>query len=243
MTMSVTNVEARTAEGKVMPPVAEPKAKPKPHPDREVSHDTSGGIYRSFFKRAIDISAVLLAVPVVLPVILGLAAVICASGGHPFYIHDRVGQSGKTFRMWKLRTMVCDADARMNDYLASNREAQDEWDRTQKLVHDPRVTRFGQLLRKSSLDELPQLWNVLKGEMSLVGPRPMMTCQQELYPGQAYFALRPGITGYWQTSERNRTTFEARAEYDEAYERDMSLRTDIRVLIKTVSVVLRGTGC
>lgn len=101
---------------------------------------------------------------------------------------------------------------------------------------------MGKFLRKSSLDELPQLWNVLVGDMSLVGPRPMMISQQSLYPGQAYYALRPGITGYWQTSGRNRTTFEARAEFDDAYEADLSLLTDVKVLAATIGVVVQGTG-
>lgn len=243
MTMSFIDLESRTAEGKAVPVLAEPKAKTNTLPEQELRQRASGRLYRSVLKRMIDVGAVVLAVPVVLPVIFGLAAVICTRGGQPFYIHERLGRGGKTFRMWKLRTMVCDADARMEQHLAANPEAQDEWDRTQKLVNDPRVTRFGLLLRKTSLDELPQLWNVLKGDMSLVGPRPMMPSQQDMYPGQAYYALRPGITGYWQTSERNQTTFEARAEYDEAYERDVSFGTDLRLLIKTVSVVLRGTGC
>jgi exopolysaccharide production protein ExoY len=201
------------------------------------------GFYPSFAKRLIDVAAILLAVPVVVPIILGLAAVVWAGGGRPFYSQDRIGRGGKTFRMWKLRSMVRDADARLAEHLAANPEAQEEWDRTQKLVNDPRVTRIGQILRKSSLDELPQLWNVLRGDMSLVGPRPMMLSQQSLYPGRAYYALRPGITGYWQTSERNQTTFEARADYDEAYQRDISLATDLRLLLRTIRVVVKGTGC
>jgi exopolysaccharide production protein ExoY len=144
--------------------------------------------------------------------------------------------------MWKLRSMVCDADARMEDYLASNPDARLEWDSTQKLKADPRITKVGKFLRKCSLDELPQLWNVLLGDMSLVGPRPMMINQQQMYPGMAYYALRPGITGYWQTAGRNRTTFEARAEFDDAYEAELSLMTDVKVLAATVAVVVNGTG-
>jgi exopolysaccharide production protein ExoY len=117
-----------------------------------------------------------------------------------------------------------------------------EWDVTQKLKHDPRVTRFGQVLRRSSLDELPQLWNVLIGDMSLIGPRPMMTSQVALYPGKAYYSLRPGITGHWQTAGRNSTSFEARADYDTAYERDLCLGNDLRILMRTVTVVLKATG-
>ena len=201
------------------------------------------GLYRNLFKRAFDVMAVSLALPVVAPVILGLALLVRKDGGPAFYTQLRVGKDGRHFRMWKLRSMVADADARMNTYLDGNPDARREWDRTQKLRRDPRVTAFGNFLRRSSLDELPQLWNVLTGDMSLVGPRPMMLNQQALYPGEAYYALRPGITGHWQTSGRNATAFEARAEYDTAYDVDLSLAADLRILGRTVGVVLRGTGC
>ena len=155
----------------------------------------------------------------------------------------RVGQGGKRFRMWKLRSMVCDADARMEDYLAAHPEARLEWDLTQKLRDDPRITRFGKVLRQTSLDELPELWNVLVGEMSLVGPRPIMLSQQVIYPGVAYYLLRPGCTGLWQTAGRNRTTFEARADYDATYEENLSLPNDLKILVNTVGVMMKGTGC
>lgn len=200
------------------------------------------GPYRNFFKRMLDVTAIVMAVPVVLPVIAAAALMVARDGGSPFYTQMRVGMGGRAFRMWKLRTMVCDADSRMEAYLAENPAARLEWDSTQKLKADPRITKMGKFLRKSSLDELPQLWNVVLGEMSLVGPRPMMINQQNLYPGKAYYALRPGITGYWQTAGRNRTTFEARAEYDDAYEANVSLVGDIKVLAATVGVVVNGTG-
>jgi len=130
----------------------------------------------------------------------------------------------------------------MTEHLTASPAARAEWDSTQKLKNDPRITRFGQFLRKSSLDELPQLWNVLLGDMSLVGPRPMMTSQQSMYSGTAYYALRPGITGYWQTAGRNATTFEARAGFDTAYEADLSLGTDVKLLVQTVGVVMKATG-
>jgi len=104
------------------------------------------------------------------------------------------------------------------------------------------ITAFGQALRKTSLDELPQLWNVLIGEMSLVGPRPMLPEQRDLYPGKSYFAMRPGITGLWQVSDRNASTFAARAEYDDRYFNAISLKTDVKILFSTIGVVLRGTG-
>lgn len=201
------------------------------------------GVYRNLVKRIVDVTAIVLAAPVVVPLVAVLAVAVAKDGGQPFYTQKRVGRHGKMFRMWKLRSMVADADLRLQEHFAENPTAREEWDRTQKLKDDPRVTPLGQFLRKSSLDELPQLWNVLVGDMSLVGPRPMMPCQQAIYPGLAYYALRPGITGYWQTAGRNRTTFEARADYDEAYEAELTLATDARILMRTVSVVVKGTGC
>jgi lipopolysaccharide/colanic/teichoic acid biosynthesis glycosyltransferase len=201
------------------------------------------GIYRLGLKRILDVVIVLAAAPFVVPLVAMLALAVALDGGRPFYTQDRVGKGGRNFRMWKLRSMVVDAEARMVAHLAENPEARREWDETQKLRDDPRITRLGQILRKSSLDELPQLWNVLTGDMSLVGPRPMMPCQKALYPCTAYYELRPGVTGYWQTAGRNKTTFAARAHFDAAYERDLSLATDLGVLVRTVAVVVKGTGC
>ena len=200
------------------------------------------GLYRNRVKRVLDVAAVLVTAPVVVPVIAALALCIRRDGSDAFYTQPRVGRGGRNFRMWKLRSMVPDADARLESYLSGNPAARNEWNRTQKLKDDPRITRFGRFLRRSSLDELPQLWNVLKGDMSLVGPRPMMISQTSLYPGMAYYALRPGITGHWQTAGRNSTTFEARAEYDAVYETDLSLATDMRILARTVGVVVKATG-
>ncbi|MDR7126187.1 sugar transferase [Pseudotabrizicola sp. 4114] len=201
------------------------------------------GLYRNLFKRVLDVAAILAAAPVVLPVVAGLAVCVALDGGSPFYSQLRLGKGGKIFRMWKLRSMVRDADAQMADLLSRDPVAREEWNATQKLRNDPRITGFGQFLRRSSLDELPQLWNVLTGDMSLVGPRPMMVDQKSLYPGTAYYALRPGITGYWQTAGRNRTTFRARAEYDTVYEEGLALTADLKILWRTVSVVMNGTGC
>lgn len=201
------------------------------------------GLYRNVFKRVFDVTAIVMAAPVVVPVVAALALLVARDGGKPFYSQMRVGKSGKRFRMWKLRSMVLDADARMEDYLAAHPDARLEWDLTQKLKDDPRITRIGRILRQTSLDELPQLWNVLRGEMSLVGPRPIMLSQQSIYPGVAYYLLRPGCTGFWQTAGRNRTTFEARVEYDNAYEESLSLKTDLKILLGTVGVMVKGTGC
>lgn len=201
------------------------------------------GLYRDVFKRLLDVTAVLLAAPVIVPVVAGLAVAVARDGGSPFYAQPRIGRNGRVFRMWKLRSMVRDADAQMAALLERDPAARAEWDATQKLRNDPRITPLGQLLRRSSLDEIPQLWNVLTGDMSLVGPRPMMVNQRDLYPGTAYYLLRPGITGYWQTAGRNRTTFRARAEYDTVYEEGLAFTTDMRILMRTVGVVINGTGC
>ncbi len=198
--------------------------------------------YRAFGKRAFDIVCVLMALPAVLPVMLIMMILVATDGGNPFYSQMRVGRHGKSYRMWKLRSMVQDADAKLKDYLESNPEAKREWDHSQKLKRDPRITRVGRFLRKCSLDELPQLWNVLRGDMSLVGPRPMMVEQRDLYPGRDYYALRPGITGLWQVSSRNESSFADRARYDAVYNRELSFSTDLRLIVATVGVVCRATG-
>ena len=204
--------------------------------------DRPKGAYVNWGKRVLDISLVILSLPASLFLVGILALMAATDGANPFYSQNRVGRGGRIYRIWKMRTMVVNADAELETYLASNAAARTEWDRDQKLKNDPRITRVGRILRKASLDELPQLWNVLKGDMSLVGPRPMMTDQQVLYPGTAYFRLRPGITGTWQVSKRNDCTFADRARFDTSYEQELSLKTDLRVLVATVQVVMRGTG-
>jgi lipopolysaccharide/colanic/teichoic acid biosynthesis glycosyltransferase len=143
-----------------------------------------------------------------------------------------------------MRTMVRDADAVLEEYLSRDPEMRREWDEKQKLINDPRVTRIGALLRSSSVDELPQLWNVLTGDMSLIGPRPMMPEQLPLYGNPShYFALRPGITGLWQISARNEHRFSFRNEVDAAYNKNMSLFGEVSIIFKTIGVMLRRTGC
>jgi lipopolysaccharide/colanic/teichoic acid biosynthesis glycosyltransferase len=206
------------------------------------SAPASEGLYRRTLKRWFDILLILLAAPFVLPVILLLALLVRRDGGPALYVQDRVGLDGRTFRLWKLRSMVVGADQRLAEHLAADPALRAEWDKAQKLKRDPRITAVGRLLRKTSLDELPQLWNVLRGDMSLVGPRPMMPEQRALDPGRAYYAMRPGLTGPWQISDRNASSFAGRAEFDAEYARRMSLATDLGILLVTVWVVLRGTG-
>lgn len=207
-----------------------------------VSRNRRSGPYRRVFKRFFDITVALIAMPFVLPTILLLAGLAAMDGGAPLYRSQRVGRRGRVFGMFKIRTMVPDAPRLLAEHLQKDQAAMAEWESTQKLKHDPRITRFGRFLRKSSLDELPQLWNVLKGDMSLVGPRPMLPEQRGLYPGLAYYELRPGLTGTWQVSERNESTFSKRAEFDRGYFESLSFLGDLNVLARTVSVVLRGTG-
>jgi len=199
-------------------------------------------LYRMVGKRILDVTLVMIAAVFVLPLIGLLALLVARDGGKSFYTQDRVGRQGRHYKIWKLRTMVTDAEAALEAHLAENPEARAEWNANQKLKTDPRITRFGRILRRTSLDELPQLWNVLKGDMSLVGPRPMMPSQRALYPGHAYFNLRPGITGSWQVSARNASTFADRAKFDTDYDRNISLVEDTKLLIATVRVVLKGTG-
>lgn len=226
MTVHTTSIRSSETIGPIPPQVATPR----------------GGFYRAGLKRIADIAAVLLALPFVLPFLALITLLIALDGRSPFFRQERIGKDGRRFVMWKFRTMVPDAEAQLAYVLADCENARREWSSTQKLSDDPRVTRIGRMLRRSSLDELPQILNVLKGDMSLIGPRPMIPSQQALYPGHAYYTLRPGMTGSWQVSERHNSAFQDRAKYDDDYARDLSFGMDLRILGKTVAVVLRGTG-
>lgn len=198
--------------------------------------------YRDGLKRVFDIIVVSLAAIAWLPVVLVFAALAATDGRTPFYTQRRVGRDGKVFRIVKLRTMVPDADQKLAAYLEENPAAKAEWDETQKLKSDPRITKVGHILRATSMDELPQLFNVLTGDMSLVGPRPFMESQKSIYPGLGYYRVRPGITGLWQVSDRNDCSFEQRAVLDDKYERNLSFGNDLSILMKTVRAVLSCTG-
>lgn len=211
-------------------------------PSGAVAVHCKPGLYRNGIKRGLDIAVVIASSMVVVPLVVILALIIALDGKSPFYWNERVGIGGRTFLMLKLRTMVPNADRQLERHLASDPAARAEWEATQKLKRDPRITTIGRYLRKMSLDELPQMWNVLIGDMSIVGPRPMMPSQRELYPGTSYYSLRPGITGPWQVSDRNECTFAQRADYDRQYDMSLSLPTDARLVLATVSVVLKGTG-
>jgi len=199
-------------------------------------------IYRDGAKRIFDVTLVLLTLPIVFLLITFFLCFVALDGRNPLFLQKRLGRGGRVFYMLKIRTMVAGAENLLEEHLSKSPEARREWDETQKLKCDPRITWIGLFLRKSSLDELPQLWNVLKGDMSLVGPRPMMLGQESLYPGTTYFQLRPGLTGLWQISDRNDTSFAERASFDNRYYSAVSFSKDLSILLRTVNVVIRGTG-
>ena len=196
-------------------------------------------------KRTLDLVGVLAGSVVLVPLTALLAlAIRVDSPGPALYRQERIGLGGRRFQVWKFRTMVVGADGVLADLLARDPRAADEWARHQKLAHDPRVTRVGRWLRRTSLDELPQLWNVLRGEMSVVGPRPIVD-EEVAHYGQAFelfTAVRPGITGYWQVSGRSRVPYPERVEYDTYYVRNWSIWLDAVILARTVDVVLRREG-
>lgn len=201
------------------------------------------GLYADWLKRPFDVVFVLAIMPVLVPLVALLALLVALRGGQPFYSQERVGRDGRIFRMWKLRSMVPDAEAVLARLLAEDPDLNREWALKQKLADDPRITPLGRFLRRASLDELPQFFNVLRGDMSLIGPRPMMPDQRALYPGTAYYRLRPGISGAWQVAGRNCTCFAERARFDSDYLDRVSFATDVGLLAATLRVVLRGTGC
>lgn len=210
----------------------------------QVRNNLASGWNRAL-KRTVDIAAVLCGSVIALPLIVALSLLIkLDSPGPAFFKQRRVGRDGKHFYVWKFRSMVVDAQKRLEELLASDPAAAKEWAETQKLVADPRVTRVGSFLRKTSLDELPQLWNVMKGEMSLVGPRPIIDEEIEKYQDdyRYYTQVRPGLTGAWQVSGRSDTSYEFRVELDTFYVRNWNLWIDLDILIKTVGVVLKREG-
>lgn len=196
-------------------------------------------------KRAADAALAAASLITFLPLLALLClAIKLKSPGPVFYGHERIGLRGKPFRCWKLRTMVCDGEAILEAHFASDPEARREWEETRKLTDDPRVTALGKILRTYSVDELPQLINVLFGDMSFVGPRPVVKDELERYGPyvQAYLSARPGITGLWQTSGRSDTSYEYRVALDDRYGREWSFATDIRILLRTIPVVLGARG-
>lgn len=207
---------------------------------------TPRNLYKIIGKRIIDIVLALLIAPFAL-IVVGVVAVIMTASGEGsklFFGHRRIGRNGKVFKCWKIRTMVLDAETRLREHLANNPEAAAEWARDHKLENDPRITRVGRFLRRTSLDELPQIWNVLKGDMSFVGPRPVVRLEMHKYGihRPIYTSVKPGVTGLWQVSGRNDLSYDERVQLDVDYVRGMSFRQDVALIAKTAMVVVRPTG-
>lgn len=196
--------------------------------------------------RAFDILVAALALVALLPMILLVAlAVRLSSQGPVLFVQQRVGHGGRSFPCFKFRSMVCNAQEVLEKLLSESLHAREEWARDQKLRRDPRITPFGRFLRKSSLDELPQLLNVLLGHMSIVGPRPIVAAEIGRYGRRfdAYCSVRPGLTGLWQVSGRNEVSYEARVRLDARYAQRKSLYYDLAICLRTVPAVLASRGC
>lgn len=204
-------------------------------------------VLRPALKRTIDIAFSATMLLVLLPVFLAITAAVAADGGPAFFSHRRVGRGGRSFGCLKFRSMRPDADRLLAELLARDPSARAEWGATRKLRRDPRITWIGKLLRVTSLDELPQMINVLRGDMSLVGPRPVVQeeLDQHYAPALAagdYLSVRPGLTGPWQVSGRSNTGYHERIALDSDYARNPSLLRDLKILALTVVVVLRCRG-
>lgn len=196
-------------------------------------------------KRIFDLVCTIFGSILLSPLLLGLTLLVAVTNrGHVIFAHQRVGKNGKLFPCYKFQTMIPNAQQALEQYLKDNPEARREWEANFKLEHDPRVTRLGAFLRKTSLDELPQLWNVIRGDMSLVGPRPIITAEIERYGDyfREYSMVLPGITGMWQASGRSDVTYEERVAMDTWYVRNWSIWVDLMYLFKTITVVFSRKG-
>ena len=199
-----------------------------------------------FFKRTIDIIASIFGIIALLPltICVYIANLICKDRGPVFYTQNRIGQNGKIFKMYKYRSMIVGADDKLEKYLEENEEARKEFKQYKKLKDDPRVTKVGKFIRKTSIDEFPQFINVLKGEMSLVGPRPYLEKEREDMNGYYKYIItcKPGLTGLWQVSGRNDCTFDERIDLDMEYYNNHNLKMDVKIIFKTVEKILKKEG-
>ncbi|SPJ31157.1 sugar transferase [Falsiruegeria mediterranea] len=210
----------------------------------EVAPSTGSQIYRAVGKRVLDIVLAVFLLVLCFPVFLLISVLVWLDGGPPVFSHERVGRGGRAFKCLKFRTMQVGSERLLRQHLQENAKARQEWDAQQKLTDDPRITRVGRFLRRTSLDELPQIVNVLRGEMSLVGPRPVTVDELDRYAGHLpkYLALRPGVTGLWQVHGRGRVSYAERVKMDARYFADLSFGGDLLLLFKTSLVVVRWQG-
>lgn len=197
-----------------------------------------------FCKRAFDLSGSICIILCLSPILLLLGFLVAKDGGPAIYGHERVGRGGQKFKCLKFRSMVTNSQEVLENLLSTVPQAKIEWEKDFKLKDDPRITRVGKFIRKTSLDELPQLFNVLRGEMSLVGPRPIVEEELERYAGEVdyYLMAKPGMTGLWQVSGRNDVDYDTRVYFDSWYVKNWSLWNDVAILFKTISVVLKRDG-
>ncbi|HFG1282789.1 TPA: undecaprenyl-phosphate galactose phosphotransferase WbaP, partial [Klebsiella pneumoniae] len=195
-------------------------------------------------KRLFDIVGSLVILSILSPALLYISRKVKQDGGPAIYGHERIGKGGKSFKCLKFRSMIINSKEVLEELLAKDEDARREWESTFKLKNDPRITKIGAFLRRTSLDELPQLFNVLKGEMSLVGPRPIITAELVRYNEEVdyYLLSKPGMTGLWQVSGRSDVDYETRVYLDAWYVKNWSMWNDIAILFKTISVVLRKDG-
>lgn len=210
-------------------------------------HHTPGAtdrLYQSVGKRTIDVIGAFVLIVLLLPLFVLIGVIVAIDGGEPIFAHQRVGRGGRRFYCYKFRTMVHGAEAMLPAILRADPKAADEWAADQKISDDPRVTGIGRILRGTSLDELPQLWNVLRGDMSLVGPRPVTEAEMARYGEHArhYLSVRPGLTGLWQVYGRNAITYEDRVALDVDYTRSISFGRDVVILFLTAAAVAQLTG-
>lgn len=199
----------------------------------------------AFMRRLIEVVIAMTALVVLAPVLVLIAVAVWArDGGNPIFIHHRLGRGGVLFPCLKFRSMVVDSQSRLDELLVADPAAAAEWANDQKLRNDPRITQLGQWLRKTSLDELPQLLNVLAGQMNLVGPRPIVESEVWRYGRyyRHYCSVRPGITGLWQVSGRNDLSYRRRVVLDTVYARSRSLAVDLAIMLRTVPAMLSGRG-
>lgn len=223
-----------------------PVAVDQPYTRSRSEDRNPAGFFRyRVIKRCGDIFLILLSAPVVLPILLMVSAlVVLSSRGPVFYSHRRIRKNGAFFSMWKFRTMCVNSTEILEQYLTAHPEARVEWNRTHKLRSDPRVTPVGAFLRRYSIDELPQIWNVLAGQMSLVGPRPIVAAEVEKYGDffSYYCRVKPGLTGLWQVSGRSKLTYDARVAIDCQYVTRWSLWGDLVILLRTFRSVANQDG-
>lgn len=208
---------------------------------------TNKKVLYKFTKRIIDIIGSIIGILILIPttLIIYLARKVLKEDKGPlFYEQLRYGKNGKVFRLYKFRSMCIGADKKLKEYLENNDEAREEFEKTHKLQNDPRITKIGNFLRKSSLDELPQMINILKGDMSLVGPRPVGEKEVEEYGTNKdkFLSVRPGLTGYWQVNGRSNTTYEERMKMELYYVDNCSLWLDIKIFFKTFITVFKKEG-